>query len=324
LDGFGDDSIPNLIKPRILLMGLQRSGKSSILKVVFYKMSPHETLFLESTSSVEKSDIANSSFIQFQIWDFPGQIDFFSSEVNTAAIFRGCNAVIFVIDAQDDHAQALSNLHTTATKAHQVNPEIRFEVFIHKADGLQEESKVELQRALQTQILEDCHDSGAGQMHFSFFLTSIYDHSIFEAFSKVVQKLIPQMSSLECLHDTLNSSSRIEKSFLFDVVSKIYISTDASPVDMASYELCSDMIDVVIDVSCIYGMNDDGMGLAYDAKSAAIIKLSNGMVLYLRHINRFLAIVCIMREECLERQGLIDFNIGVFKDGVAKVFTSAS
>lgn len=33
----------------------------------------------------------------------------------------------------------------------------------------------------------------------SFHLTSIYDHSIFEAFSKVVQKLIPQLPVLESL-----------------------------------------------------------------------------------------------------------------------------
>ena len=45
----------------------------------------------------------------------------------------------------------------------------------------------------------------------------------------------------------------MEKSYLFDVVSKVYIATDSNPVDMQSYELCSDMIDVVIDVSCIYG-----------------------------------------------------------------------
>lgn len=48
-------------------------------------------------------------------------------------------------------------------------------------------------------------------------------------------------------------NSGIEKAFLFDVVSKIYIATDSSPVDMQSYELCCEMIDVVIDVSCIYG-----------------------------------------------------------------------
>lgn len=36
-------------------------------------------------------------------------------------------------------------------------------------------------------------------LFLSFYLTSIYDHSIFEAFSKVVQKLIPQLPTLENL-----------------------------------------------------------------------------------------------------------------------------
>merc|ERR1712016_2672 len=54
-----------------------RSGKSSIYKVVFQKMSPTETLFLESTSKLFKDDVTNSSFIQFSVWDFPGQLDIF-------------------------------------------------------------------------------------------------------------------------------------------------------------------------------------------------------------------------------------------------------
>uniref|UniRef100_A0A8B9WHB6 Ras-related GTP-binding protein n=1 Tax=Bos mutus grunniens TaxID=30521 RepID=A0A8B9WHB6_BOSMU len=120
-------------------------------------------------------------------------------------------------------------------------------------------------------------------MH-SFYLTSIYDHSIFEAFSKVVQKLILQLPTLENLLNIFISNSGIEKAFLFDVVSKIYIATDSSPVDMQSYELCCDMIDVVIDVSCIYGLKEDGSGSAYDKESMAIIKLNNTTVLYLKEV----------------------------------------
>lgn len=47
--------------------------------------------------------------------------------------------------------------------------------------------------------------SGYDQVHLSFHLTSIYDHSIFEAFSKVVQKLIPQLPALENLLNILNT-----------------------------------------------------------------------------------------------------------------------
>ena len=120
-------------KPKILLMGPRRSGKSSIQKVVFHKMSPNETLFLESTNKIMKDDISNSSFVQFYIWDFPGQIDFFDTVTfDTDMIFGGVGALVFVIDAQDDYLDALAKLNTTVTKAYSVNPKIKFEVFIHK------------------------------------------------------------------------------------------------------------------------------------------------------------------------------------------------
>ncbi len=41
--------------------------------------------------------------------------------------------------------------------------------------------------------------------HRSFYLTSIYDHTIFEAFSKVAQKLIKQLPTLENLLNVLNA-----------------------------------------------------------------------------------------------------------------------
>lgn len=126
-------------------------------------------------------------------------------------------------------------------------------MFIHKVDGLSDDSKIEAQRDISSRVNEELADNGLDTLKLSYYLTSIYDHSIFEAFSKVVQKLIPQLPTLENLLNIFNNNSAIEKSFLFDVVSKIYIATDSSPVDMQSYELCCDMIDVVIDISCIYG-----------------------------------------------------------------------
>ncbi|XP_075210054.1 ras-related GTP binding C/D [Lycorma delicatula] len=318
------DGPPGLLtgeqKPRILLMGLRRSGKSSIQKVVFQKMSPNETLFLESTNKIVKEDISNSSFVQFQIWDFPGQIDFLDPSFDSDMIFGGCGALVFVIDAQDDYMEALNKLNLTVTKASKVNQNIKFEVFIHKVDGLTEDNKMETQRDIHQRANDDLTDSGFEQIHLSFHLTSIYDHSIFEAFSKVVQKLIPQLPTLENLLNILISNSAIEKAFLFDVVSKIYIATDSSPVDMQSYELCCDMIDVVIDVSGIYGLQEEPDVPAFDNQSSSLIKLNNGTVLYLREVNRFLALVCILREDNFDRQGVIDYNFLCFREAIQQVF----
>lgn len=314
-------------KPRILLMGLRRSGKSSIQKVVFHKVSPNETLFLESTCKIVKEDVTNCSFVVFQIWDLPGHLDYFDSTFDPEHIFGGCDALIFVIDAQDDYMDALAKLHVTVSRAFKINPKIKFEVFIHKVDGLSDDNKIESQRDIHQRATDDLIDAGLENLHLSFYLTSIYDHSIFEAFSKVVQKLIPQLSTLENLLNILISNSGIEKAFLFDVVSKIYIATDSSPVDMQSYELCCDMIDVVIDVSSIYGEEGDELGAfsrekpkEEDQESSAVIKLTNGTVMYLREVTKFLALVCILREDSFDKRGLIDYNFLCFRKAIQEVF----
>jgi hypothetical protein len=183
-------------------------------------------------------------------------------------------------------------------------------------------------------------------------------------------------------------SSRLEKAFLIDVVSKLYIASDSSPVDIQVYELCADMIDVVraplprrpptphahgsaavavppragaepdcvqvVDISCIYGAKDERNPLAYDEQSRAVIRLSNGMVLLcvtplpftplsavmhlavplccavltrrasLREMTRYLALVCIMREENFDRQGVLEYNFVTLKDAITKARAALS
>lgn len=52
----------------------------------------------------------------------------------------------------------------------------------------------------------------------------------------------------------------------------------------------------------------------------AIIKLNNTTVLYLKEVTKFLALVCILREESFERKGLIDYNFHCFRKAIHEVF----
>ena len=123
-------------------------------------MSPTETLFLESTSKVVKEEITNSSFIQFSIWDFPGQIDVFEPNFDADAIFSGCGALVFVIDSQDDYMEAMGKLHATVIRAYRVNPEIKCEIFIHKVDGLSDDAKMETQRDIHQKATDEIAEAG--------------------------------------------------------------------------------------------------------------------------------------------------------------------
>lgn len=341
-DEHHDDEDDDDGRPKILLMGLRRSGKSSIQRVVFHKMSPNETLFLESTNAIHKENVSNSSFVHFAVWDFPGQMDFFEEDMyDVDGIFSGTGAVIFVIDAQDDYVEmeAIQKLTMTLTRAFKANPGLHFEVFIHKVDSLSDDTRMETQRDIHQRVQDELQDACLDHLiDLSFYLTSIYDHSIFEAFSKVVQKLIPQLPTLENMLNMFVQHSNAEKAFLFDVVSKIYIATDSSPVDMQSYELCCDMIDLVIDVSCIYGMPAETEASSFDDKSGSVVRLNNNQILYLREVDRVLALVCILREENYPRPSdsihatvpfeeirpsntaVIELNTASLREGIKKVF----
>jgi len=45
---------------------------------------------------------------------------------------------------------------------------------------------------------------------------------------------------------------KIEKAFLFDMVSKLFIASDNHTVDITNFSMCFEMIDVYIDISLTY------------------------------------------------------------------------
>ena len=60
-----------------------------------------------------------------------------------------------------------------------------------------------------------------------------------------------------------------------------------------------------------YGVREDQDTTAFDEQSSSLIKLNNGTVLYLREVNKFLALVCILREDNFDHKGVIDYNFFV-------------
>lgn len=59
---------------------------------------------------------------------------------------------------------------------------------------------------------------------------------------------------------------------------------------------------------------------AFDNQSSSVIKLNNSTVLYLREVNKFLSLVCILREDNFSRQGVIDYNVLCFREAISQVF----
>ena len=187
------------------------------------------------------------------MWDLPGQIDFLEANFDTDSIFSTAGAMVWVLDAQDDYIESVTRLTETILQLQQQYSDIKYFVFIHKVDSLSSDFREDTVRDIIQRIMDDLNDAGLENPPINFYPTSVYDDSIYEALSKVLQLLNPQLAAFEAMLSTIAASCKMQKLYLFDVMSKLYIASDTSPIDMAGYSLCSDYIDTIVDLSEIYG-----------------------------------------------------------------------
>ncbi|KAI0683126.1 Gtr1/RagA G protein conserved region-domain-containing protein [Cerioporus squamosus] len=228
----------DVARTKILLLGMRRSGKTSIQQVLFDGLSPRETLYLETTTQPTKHHF--DTVIPLEIWDYPGDVTLETLDAPLAQFAT----VIFVIDIQDLYQQPIQKLVDFVITAYNEHPNLNLEVFVHKADVLTEEYKIENFRHIQARVLSDLSYAGVEYetIPINFQLTSIYDHSLHDAFSRVLHKLIDSLPYLEDLLNVFCTNSQANKAFLFDIASRLYVATDASPVDPPVHNLCSDYL----------------------------------------------------------------------------------
>jgi Ras-related GTP-binding protein C/D len=226
--------------------------------------------------------------MDFQVWDFPGQLELLGPSFDLEEVFGSLGAVVWVIDAQDDYVESVVRLNRTILTIMQYYPNINIEVFIHKVDALADEYRTEVFQDIVQRISDDLSDAGYENAPVHYYLTSIYDYSVFEAFSKVIQKLIPQLPTLENLINILCNNCGFDKCYLFDVLSKIYIASDTRPVDMSCYEMCSDYIDVIVDISELFSWEHPDRKPKGDQmrEAESHVVLQNASMIHLMEMNK--------------------------------------
>ncbi|EJD06519.1 uncharacterized protein FOMMEDRAFT_77239 [Fomitiporia mediterranea MF3/22] len=246
-----------------LRLRIYRSGKTSIQQVLFEDLSPKQAFFVEPTTRLMKHRV--DSFIPLEIWDCPGTVTVETLGV-PLSIFT---TIIFVIDIQDSYHNPIARLIDFFVTAFQESPEINLEVFVHKAESMTEEYRTESYRLIQTRLMEELSDlpllsingaSPAGpsfeaqQIPYMFHLTSVYDHSLQEAFARVFTRILAP-GSLPFLEELLNafiSTSSSDKAFLFDTKAKFFVATDSSPVDAVTFGLCCDYVHMLNQFGSLY------------------------------------------------------------------------
>jgi len=261
--------------------------------------------------------------MDFQVWDFPGQLDYFDSSFDTTTIFSDLGALIWVVDAQDDYTNTVARLTTTILNLQNTFPHINVEVFVHKTDSLNEDFRTDIFQDIVQRVGDDLNDAGYINPNVSYHLTSIYDSSVFEALSSVIQKLIPELDVLQNLLNTLINNSGMTKAYLFDIQSKIYVASDTRPVDSDIYEICANYIDLTVDFTDLYTYqrsNPRSLGEQMQEVESSMT-FEDGTMVYLKEMNKHLCLVTVIKnKEAKDKKGMIDYNVHIFQEALKAVF----
>ena len=312
----------------IIITGVSESGKTSLKKVIFEKKYPYETVFNEPTKQPENLHVESLGYCDLNLVEFPSSFTHEKCSSECEKYLSTCKVLIFLIDSQIPPASQYDYFKTSILPLFAKYRSMKLVVFLHKIDNTNiGQNDYNKQRGeIQTKIKQICEkfqkESNIDEIAISFHVTSIYNSTLFEAFSKIFHEMMPQNKSLTALIENLTNNCGFEKAFLFDVFNKIYLAMDDCPNESQNYELCSDIIDVVLDMSGIYGDPTDEF--FFDDKSTCSIKIFNhdtnsNNILFLKFIHKNLALIAIINEANYERNNLLDYNINVFREGVKSI-----
>lgn len=314
----------------IVITGTSKSGKTSIKKVLFEKMSPYESVFNETTEKPETYTVQSLGCCELNVTEFPATFCFDKCNDECEKILSTCGTLIFVLNSQESLNQQYEYFRNNILQIFCKYKQLSLTVFIHKKDNSNVASSEftkqngEIMTKFKTMLSQYQKDCNLKDLKATYHITTIYNSSLFETFSKIFQNMMPQNQNLSLLLDELTNSCGFSKSYLFDIFNKIYLAVDTMPTDIPNtYEICSDIIDVVLDMSGIYG--DESNNESYfDENSTCSIKISDvdkeepnsKKILLFKFIDYNLALIAIINEEEYERTNLIDYNVKILREAV--------
>ncbi|GAA5996873.1 hypothetical protein JCM5350_005909 [Sporobolomyces pararoseus] len=248
-------------RKKLLLMGKSGSGKTSMRAIIFKSQLAADTRRLSATIDVESSQIRFLGGLRLDLWDCGGQDSFMDSHLTaqSSTVFRSVHSLIYIFDAEspdllthDTHyflkcLSALStqnptssstssasstplsaptstlNDSTTTTGEEDSSGPMVF-VLLHKMDLVPLEQQQSKFQEFEKEVGTKARDSG-WKGGLKFMATSIWNETLYRAWSIVVSHLMPSLSLLRHHLSTYLSLTSSLELVLFERTTFLVISS---------------------------------------------------------------------------------------------------
>jgi len=236
-------------------MGRAGAGKTSMKSIIFANYLARETSRLHQTNFIEHSALRFLGNLRLNLWDCGGQDVFMENyfESQRETIFQNAEVLIYVLNADSgkrgggvDHTKTPPetnkdlNYFAHAMEALQTySPDARVFCLIHKLDLVHESKREEVIKNFQSDLMNT-----APLIQMECFGTSIWDETLFKAWSKIVYSLIPDIDQLEAQLRHMCEVCEADEIVLFEKNTFLLIShyTRCSMPDSHRFEKISNIV----------------------------------------------------------------------------------
>ncbi|GAC73468.1 ATP-dependent RNA helicase [Moesziomyces antarcticus T-34] len=205
------------MKRKVLLMGQSGCGKTSMRSLIFSSYRAADTRRLGSTLDVEHSHVRFLGNLVLNLWDCGGQQSYMDSYLDKqrSQVFSTVGVLIYVFDlvgaeggeeGLEEWERDLRYYKDCISALYQYSPDAQVFCLLHKMDLVDKSrrasvysSRVKELRRKSREVAQAAANARAAPDGFRVhcFATSIWDESLYRAWSRIVQTQIPALGVLE-------------------------------------------------------------------------------------------------------------------------------
>jgi Ras-related GTP-binding protein A/B len=235
---------------KVLLMGRAGAGKTSMRSIIFANYLARETSRLHPTQQVEHSNLRFLGKLSLSLWDCGGQDvfmeNYFESQRNH--IFRNVVVLIYVLgiygpsregETQREQVKDYQYFKSACDSIRALSPNAKCFVLVHKLDLVPNPTRQRVYKEYETQIGQI-----AQGLNVRCFPTSIWDATLFKAWSTMVNTLIPNIDQLQQQLEAIAEICEADEVVLFELATFLVITsaTRKSMHDLHRFEKVSNII----------------------------------------------------------------------------------
>eukprot|EP01012_Entosiphon_sulcatum_P039824 TRINITY_DN5303_c0_g2_i1.p1 TRINITY_DN5303_c0_g2~~TRINITY_DN5303_c0_g2_i1.p1 ORF type:complete len:335 (-),score=81.00 TRINITY_DN5303_c0_g2_i1:164-1141(-) len=232
------------LKRKVLLMGRSSSGKTSMRSIIFANYIARDTQRLGATIDVEHSHVKFLGNLVLNLWDCGGQETFMENYLESQRdhIFSNVAVLIYVFDVvSKDAAKDLAYFQNIIEAIMQHSKTAKVFCLVHKMDLVQEEQRSNIFRDKESELRRIAE---TGSIDLTCYPTSIWDETLYKAWSAIVYSLIPNVELLEHHLTKFAEICEADEVVLFERATFLVIShaTRKQHADLHRFEKISNII----------------------------------------------------------------------------------